>query len=136
MVRLFLYQGANIEATCKRGRTPLIWDVISDVVALLLEHGANIESRCIDGNTPLLNAVSIPSHGSYDGIVRLLLENNADVHALNNDRWTPLLLAACYSTETVLRLFWREDQISIRPTLTEKDQYFMLRVEEPMENRL
>ncbi|KAI5786636.1 ankyrin repeat protein, partial [Pyronema domesticum] len=90
VVRLFLYQGANIQATCKRGRTPLIWDVISDVVALLLEHGANIESRCIDGNTPLLNAVSIPSHGSYDGIVRLLLENNADVHALNNDRWTPL----------------------------------------------
>jgi hypothetical protein len=69
----------------------------------LLLYFWNTAQTCIDGNTPLLKAVSIPSHGSYDGIVRLLLENNADVHALN-DRRTPLSLAACYSTETVVRL--------------------------------
>jgi ankyrin repeat protein len=69
----------------------------------LLLYFWNTAQTCIDGNTPLLKAVSLPSHGSYDGIVRLLLENNADVHALN-DRRTPLSLAACYSTETVVRL--------------------------------
>jgi ankyrin repeat protein len=69
--------GANIEAECDNGRTPLSWadeNSHEAVVQLLVAKGANIEAVCHKGRTPLLWA----SGNGYETVVRLLESHISD----------------------------------------------------------
>jgi ankyrin repeat protein len=76
VLRLLLEHGADINAQCSSGRTPLHLASSQgalEVVRLLLEHGAVVEAKNNDGNTALQAAAK---YGN-DEVVKLLREHEA-----------------------------------------------------------
>merc|ERR1711959_5715 len=97
-VELLLSHGADVEATTRTGRTPLmtVCQGKSDhdtterlperLSELLLQYGANVNSTDRYGNTPLHYACKA---GSED-LVRLLLDRGADLNSTDHTGCTPL----------------------------------------------
>lgn len=97
LVRLLLDAGADPNAVCSRGRTPLRWAAATiprpgrlACAKLLLERGANPQARTPGGWTILHSAC----FASDLEMVRLLVDHGADVNALTSDGNTPLHLIA------------------------------------------
>lgn len=88
--KIFLENGANIDAQDKSGQTPLHLAVIGypvdrariaeRMVTLLLENGANINIQDGQGWTPLHSAAS----HRFKGCVELLLQGGADASVVDN----------------------------------------------------
>ena len=79
-VRELLSKGAAVNASDRRGMTPLMWASASgnlEVVQQLLERGAIVDRRAADGTTALMLA----SANGFTEIVRALLGRGADVTA-------------------------------------------------------
>ncbi len=78
--RDLLSAGASVNATDRRGFTPLMWACANGsvpVVTLLIENRASVDARAGDGTTALLLAAA----NGFTDIVRALLERGADVSA-------------------------------------------------------
>ena len=94
-----LSQGADLEATDSKGRTPLHraaeYSETPAVVKALLDAGAHLEAKDKDGETPLHRAVL---NSTTPEVVKALLDTGADPNARDEIGWSPLPLAALNST--------------------------------------
>ena len=104
VVRLLLDKGADVNAKCKDGRTPLLFasdhSVSVDVMHLLLNKGADVNAKDKYGYTALMN---VAGHGLTE-IVQLLLDKGADINVKNNVGLTPLMEASHYGYVDTVRL--------------------------------
>jgi ankyrin repeat protein len=74
VLRLLLEHGADINARCQIGRTPLhvaTYNGALGVVRVLLEHGADVEAKNNDGQT----ASQVAIEEGHDQVVKLLREH-------------------------------------------------------------
>jgi len=94
VVRALLVAKANLEATDKKGRTPL-FDAIrherAEIVKVLLERGANLEAKNKSGWTPMHYACAYLDSAQ---MLRVLISAGGDVKAKTIDGSTPLILAS------------------------------------------
>jgi len=95
--------GANVNASDDKGRTPLISAVARDdpnpeLIAVLINAGVQVNSRTEDGSTALMWAAS----DSNAEVIEILIKAGADVNAQNSDGLTPLMCAAEYNSCTVV----------------------------------
>ena len=91
-VKLMLDNGAEVNATNRRGSTPIFWGIHDEAkVRLLLERGADIHAKLNDGRMLVYQAASL---GNGLPILRLLLEKGAkaDTKLLTGN--TPLMAAS------------------------------------------
>jgi ankyrin repeat protein len=106
IVNLVLERGADIEATNKAGRTPLMLAILikdQEMFEFLLKKGANIEAKDKEGNTPLMMA----GKKEFVEAIEILLIKGANIDARNNRGHTAIHLAkasSVYRTQAVRRL--------------------------------
>jgi ankyrin repeat protein len=94
--------GAEVNATNRRGSTPLHWAIHDEAkVRVLLAHGAGVNTKQADGRTPLYLAASL---GNGHAILRLLLEHRADPNLRMANGRSPLMVAAGRGDAEALRL--------------------------------
>ena len=91
IARLLIQRGTDINATDKRGRTPLHAAIGSDercvpMVRLLLDSGADIKAQTQEGMTPLHEA----GMGGNRSVATMLLDAGAEVNAIGGANVTPL----------------------------------------------
>lgn len=108
--KIFLENGANIDAQDESGQTPLHLAVIGypvdrariaeRMVTFLLENGANINIQDGQGWTPLQSAAS---HG-FKGCVELLLQGGADASVVDNFGRTALPIAEIGHRDEIINL--------------------------------
>lgn len=92
VTRLLLLSGADVDARCKKRRSPLHYAAESGntlTTPLLLENGADIEAEDIAGNRPLHIAILY----RQKDMVYLLLRHGANVMAENSDSHNALTIA-------------------------------------------
>lgn len=107
-IALLLQAGANVDATSKEGRTPLMLAALnsSDAspVETLLGAGADPTLRDDRGFTPLHWAIHwgqrMPNHFA----IYRLLEKGAEVNRANDAGWTPLMMACRRSDSKIVAL--------------------------------
>lgn len=112
-VQFFLRQGANVNAVCSDGNTPIHAAVASGSVAVLREVtalglGADLNSRNERGMTPLHVAMDMAAEHndrSYAPVVQHLLSCGADFTLSNETGGTALQLAAEYQLFDVVESF-------------------------------
>ena len=83
IIKLFIKDGANVNAQDSWGRTPLFNARDKESAQLLIDHGADINARDFSGERPLFGAYGTD-------VVLLLLELGAKVNAQNDMGRTPL----------------------------------------------
>jgi len=91
VVELLILKGANVNAVCWRGYTPLHWAVAAlggerELAELLIAKGANIDAVDRKGKTPLSHA----AYSGYKELAELLISKGANVNAIDNKGRTPL----------------------------------------------
>ena len=85
MARFLLGKGADIDATCEDGSTPLhiaVQNDSSNVVHFLLENGAILEAKTKDGKTPLQQALRRK-------IAQMLISKGADKSGIDLNELSP-----------------------------------------------
>jgi ankyrin repeat protein/mono/diheme cytochrome c family protein len=94
--------GAAVNATNRRGSTPLHWAIHDEAkVRHLLARGASVNARQAEGRTPLYQAATL---GNGYPILRLLLDHGADSNSRIANKRTPLMAAAERGDVKALRL--------------------------------
>ena len=88
---LLILKGANVNAVCWRGYTPLHWSVAAlggqkELAELLIAKGANVDAVDLKGKTPLVHA----AYSGYKELAELLISNGANVNAIDNKGRSPL----------------------------------------------
>ena len=97
IIEMLVKSGADIEAKCKDGMTPLMYAVLGfhednyAVVKKMIELGANVNAKDDRGFSVLFTSLA-PSIKDNQKI-KLLIQSGADVNATYNDNETPLLWA-------------------------------------------
>jgi ankyrin repeat protein len=91
VAELFIIKGANVNAVCWRGYTPLHWSVAAlggekELAELLIAKGAIIDAVDRKGKTPLAHA----AYSGYKELAELLISKGANVNAIDNKGRTPL----------------------------------------------
>ncbi|KAH0563335.1 hypothetical protein GP486_002097 [Trichoglossum hirsutum] len=105
--------GSNVDATDKRGRTPLHAACQSKRVSvsmlntLIKKHRASANPRDADGNTPL--HLACQSAYTSDVILEALITGGANLDERNSDEMTPLhiLCQSRHTTAAMLKVFVR-----------------------------
>ena len=102
---IFEYLGANVNATNKKGDTPLIYAVklqLPEIVGILtqMEIDANINAKNGIGTTALHYAAAFDNKE----IANVLLQLNADIFAADKTGKTPVHIACRYGSRRVLKL--------------------------------
>ena len=101
LVRKLIEKGADVNAACMGGFTPLHSACDTgqlEAVACLLNHGANAKLQDNYGHTPLHVAASRETEtGMRTEIVKLLLQHGADIRTKNNEGKTALDFAREYN---------------------------------------
>ena len=95
VVELLILKGANVNAVCWLGYTPLHWAVAAlggqtELAELLVAKGASIDAVDHKGKTPLSHAAKI----GHTELAELLIAKGANVNAIDNKGRTPLDWAA------------------------------------------
>lgn len=101
MLRRLISAGANIEASGRDKRTPLILRAAAlryDAVKLLIEADANVNARDI-GRATALHWAAIKGD---EKIVSILLRHHADLNAQDLIYETPLICAAQYGNKRIV----------------------------------
>ena len=88
---LLILKGANVNAVCWRGYTPLHWAVAAlggekELTELLIAKGANVDAVDRKGKTPLAHA----AYSGYKELAALLISKGANVNAIDFKGRTPL----------------------------------------------
>ena len=100
-----LWNGADVKATDRDGRTMLHWvakcSVRTGVFNLLLKHRAEINARMISGETPLM--VAIYSNNTPE-VIEFLLDNGADIEVTEHHGGSPLIRAGWHKNSAVVTL--------------------------------
>lgn len=106
MVTLLIDRGADVNAVCLHGRTPLMMAVGSDdstieIASKLLENGAKVNVQDNNGRTPLMGAV-LSRRGD---LVTLLLEHGASTSKADKEGETAFSFARNrFYDETCLKI--------------------------------
>lgn len=106
-VEYLLTHGADVNARCYNGNTPLSWAVgyrNLNVAHLLLLHGADVRIPSDDGKTPLHWAAQADDLQ----MAKLLLEYRANVNASTQNGGTPLHDAAARGSMEMVKLLLGE----------------------------
>ena len=99
---LLLDQGANVNATNRRGSTPLFWALHDEAkVRRLVSRGAAIKVKQIEGRSPVYQAAVI---GNGNAVLRFLLDNGGDPNVSTLNGLTPLSAAAARGDTVAMRL--------------------------------
>jgi len=104
IIKILLEAKANINATDKKGRTPLMHSVKKNHLSatqILLDYEADILAQDSLGNDALKNAII--SKASPD-MIRLLINNGADINSINFNGITPLILAVKFDDDEIVEL--------------------------------
>ncbi|AVP87781.1 hypothetical protein phytr_8490 [Candidatus Phycorickettsia trachydisci] len=104
VVQILLQAKANINATDKKGQTPLIHAVKRDnllISQILLNNNADISVQDLQGRDALRHAII--NNASSD-LVRLLINNGADINSSDSKGITPLILATQYDNDQAVEL--------------------------------
>ncbi len=102
LVKLLIYNGAEINSHTDRDLTPLHWAIIKGKVKIakfLIEKGADVKTRTKGGSTPLHAAVV----RGYTEIARFLIQKGVDMNAKNHKGQTALDLAKSDEIKKLLR---------------------------------
>lgn len=111
-VRALLAQGAAVDATDRRGFTPLMWAAAGgslDVVRLLLDGGANPDRRAGDGTTALM----LVAANGFVEIARALIGRGANVNAMRGST-TARQIAAEHRQSAVVSLLEAVEGLGLR----------------------
>ena len=104
MIQLLVKNGANVNATDKRGNSPLLLSVVQymseaggiishpEVVKFLLDQGANVQTTDAQGKTALMMA-AVTWKGSLE-IPQLLIERGIKIDAQDDKGVSALMIAA------------------------------------------
>lgn len=126
MVSPLLDAGADVNATCKEGLTPIFYAVNEMVLWLLMKRGAEINYVSRKEFTPLSHAIKI----SNSAMVEILLANGADVNVQNSagktvieihEKWLPEILEAVINkvleansvNQSLMRIKFNDNSIPI-----------------------
>ena len=92
-LKLLLKNGANPNFIDSKGRTPLMYAVLTglNTVEILLNYGADPNLGDLEGRTPLTLAVI--DSDVEDGVIKTLLEHGASPNIRDNSGFTPLTWA-------------------------------------------
>jgi ankyrin repeat protein len=86
VVEYLLEKGANVNATCSLGRTPLdyaLYNKNTDIIEILLEYGADTDIY-IKGSPLLQYTISnFASDSSLYPLINMFIMKGADIHAVN-----------------------------------------------------
>ena len=110
--RILINAGADINASDRRGMTPLLLTCgkfssgNKEIAEMLIRKGANINARDLVGFTPLLLSVS----GGASGITELLIEKGADLNAVTKTGKNALSLAEMTGNTKIADLIRRKLQ--------------------------
>jgi len=96
IVKLFIENGADVNAKDSSGWTPLHFARDIDIAILLIEKGADVNAKDESGSTPLHAIVGVLTSKNKKETILMLLKNGANINAKDNSGLTPLHLAAKY----------------------------------------
>ena len=89
---LLIDKGADVNATNRRGSTPIFWAIDDEAkVRLLVARGAQVRIKQVEGRTPVYQAALL---GNGLAVLRYLLENGGDPNVATLAGLTPLMGAA------------------------------------------
>lgn len=97
-IAVLLKAGADINATCKRGRSALQWALRSESATCcraLIDHGADVNIHDIDGWTVLMRCIYLISEPEH--IMDILIQAGANINARDNKGITPIMYATMRS---------------------------------------
>lgn len=90
---LLLQNGADVNATDERDRTPIFWVIDKNILLKLIKKNANLNWKDKEKNTVLFCNCAL---GCYEDIVKTLLENGANINEKNGaDELTALHVSCC-----------------------------------------
>ncbi|MBT8378653.1 MAG: ankyrin repeat domain-containing protein [Ignavibacteria bacterium] len=84
IVEYLILNGADVNASDKNGKTPLIWAASNSLESakLLVAQGADVNAQSNDGMTPFIQSIFGVLSGKIPiAMCNLLLENGADINA-------------------------------------------------------
>lgn len=88
-VKYYVELGADIDATNKQGRTPLMLTNNPEIVTLLIDSHVDVDAQDRKGRTALMMAAT---RGNRE-IVALLLDTAIDIDARDHEQYTALMKA-------------------------------------------
>ena len=110
IIELLLTNGADINAECDTGATPLVLAAENgklEALKFILQHKdkiVNVEAKGAGGGT----ALHVAAYGGHSEIIELLLANGVDVNATDDDSDTPLSLAVIKRQHKAIKLLLQE----------------------------
>jgi ankyrin repeat protein len=102
IVRILVERGANVNARCIYGLTPLHHAGSLEIAVFLVEHGADVNARDKNGRTPL-HSVALFNMEDIE-IARFLISRGAEVDARDASGRTPLHYAAEHGYTGLIKL--------------------------------
>lgn len=104
IVKYLVRHGADVNATDKKGFTPIMFATDINIVKYLVEHDAklNVANECGDTFLHFLSSHSA-TENDHTVIVKYLVDHGADVNLQNEVGNTPLHLAARINNEIIAK---------------------------------
>ena len=110
-IEALLDNGANVDASDKKGRTPVSWAAAGGHIAavqLLIKYGANAETADHDGKTPLIYAC-INAH--TDLVAEIVRNTEISLSQHDLDHRSPLAHAAANGNLSIIEILMAQEDV-------------------------